>query len=227
MLIGCGESAPAPPETPAIVTPAAEPAKQTLRAPDFTIESRLSLLNGTSGGVKIGTDAKEALTVFGKPPSSWNTHDLPPSISGAFEAAGWQTKDEGFGMILNKGRLAAALYQLEKTTEERYREILDQNRRSFGEPSKFSEGKFVSYWFWQDADGKSPSDQVLLMISATQVLPGKWSITEALGLQPVMNALGMTPEQAPATQRLAEKLFAEQRKKIKPNSANSSNRGPS
>jgi hypothetical protein len=129
-------------------------------------------------------------------------------------------------MILHKGRVAASVYQLEKTTDERRQEIVDQHQRLFGDP-KAVPGKYVKYWFWLDGEGKSPSDQVLVMICATEVLPGKWSVTEAIGLQPIMNALGMTPEQAPASQRLGEKLIEEQRKKIKSNSANSANRGPS
>jgi hypothetical protein len=209
------------------VTPAAEPAKGVIRAPDFSIESKLALLNGTSGSVKIGTDAKEALTIFAKPPSSWNTHDLPPSISGPYEAAGWQTKGEGFGMILNKGRVAAALYQLESASDERCLEFVEQHRRSFGDPPKTFQSEHVRYWFWLDGEGKSPSDEVVLMICSTEVLPGQWSLTEAVGLHPIMEALGMTSEQAPATQRLADKRINELRKKIKPKTAKSPNRGPS
>jgi hypothetical protein len=226
-MVGCNEPAATAPVVSDVVTPAAESAKGPLRAPDFTVDTKLALLNGSTGGVKIGMDAKEALTVFAKPPSSWNTHDLPPSISGTFEAAGWQNKDEGFGMILNRGRVAAALHSLERTSESRLSEEVDIHEKSLREPLKVISGKFVRYWFWQDVDGKSPSDQVLLMICATEIQPGKWNVAEAIGTRPMMDALGMTPEHAAVSQRVADKLLDEQRRRRKPNSVNSSNRGAS
>ncbi len=205
-------------DTPDVHTPASEKAKQAMAPPDFSHPSRLALVR-RQGQVAVGmTYPDEALAVFAEPPGSYEKSELPPSIPAPYEARGWQRKGEGFGAILYKGRIAAAVYQLERVDEDRVQEILHTHEQAFGQPTTAVDGKFVRFWFWRP----DPSGPVL-MLCATEIQPKKLNLTLSVGTPQVMEALGMTPESAAGTKDSAERLISKQRSGLKPKTENSSN----
>jgi hypothetical protein len=221
-LAGCGSSAPpAAQETGAIVTPVTEPPKKPLDSPNFDSESRLILQRGNTG-VKVGSSYDDAVSVFAAPTGWWPRDDLPPSVTPPFDARGWQTKGEGFGSILYKGRIAAAVYELDRTNSDRLDEILEWQQRANGSAWTMLDGKYVRYWFWQSGTRENRGDQIL-MVCATEIQPRKFNVTAAIGTIPVMSALSMTPETASRDQKTAEKLFEKQKAAARSNSSNSPN----
>lgn len=222
VLAGCGEQQqPAATDVGASAVPAAATAKQPIPLPDFGQGSRLALVR-RSGSVRIGANMDVALTVFAEPPGSYEKSDLPPGIAPPYESRIWQTKNEGFGMILFKGQVAAAIYELDRTGEERLQELLGLEQDVLGQGTALP-GKFVRYWFWKAPAGV---DQ-LVMLCAAEIQPGRINVTEAIGTQALMDALAMTPEAASRNQATAEKLIEKQRSGgNKPNPSNSTNLTP-
>lgn len=234
-LLGCGEQQAQQPQAaansePVITTRAAERAKQPLPDPDFDRTSKLAVLRRT-GEVKVGMTFDDALAVFAQPQGASEKGDLPPSIGDPYQAKGWQTRDEGFGTILYKGQVAAAVYTQEHVKDDRVQDILDQHIKQLGPPKPQLEGKYanpitgayVRYWFWESDETAGDGNQIL-MICATEAKPQILNLTVAVGTAPLMEALGMTPAHATQDQPVAERLIAKQKASAKANSANSSNR---
>lgn len=204
--------------------------KKLTVTPTFETVSKLGLLRG-SGIVRVGMKQDEAFAIFAQPPNSYQKTDLPESIEAPYEANCWQSNDEGFGTILYEGKVVTATDILDKKSEERLQQNLKQYTDAFGAPQYFDEhnrptpgfldGKYVRYWFWQSGQDNTGD---LLMICATEGKPGKLSITTAVGWEPAMEALRMTPYLASRDQPKADELIAKERNANKPNSANSSNR---
>jgi hypothetical protein len=222
VAVGCGTSQPpVNQDAPSVVTPVTD-TKRALPAPNFDAESRLILQRGNAG-VRVGATYEDAVSVFAAPTGWWTRDDLPPSIGPPFDARGWQTKGEGFGTILYKGRVAAAVYELDRTSGDRLDELLGWQQTANGTAWTVLPGKFVRYWFWRSGMRSNPGDQVL-MVCATEIQAGKINVTASIGTQSVMDALSMTPETASRDQKTAEKLIEKQRGAAKANSSNSSNR---
>ncbi|HVT13072.1 MAG TPA: hypothetical protein VHE55_12480 [Fimbriimonadaceae bacterium] len=227
--------------------PAAPSALQTpplTATPTFETASRLGLIR-RSGTVRVGMNQDDAFSIFTQPPNSYEKSDLPASFdASSYEATGWQSKGEGFGMILCKGKVfkgevykdkvVVAVDELDGLTEARLAsDVVKPYIDAFGQPqyfddknelkSGFLDGRFVRYWFWQS--GSNTGD--ILMICATEVKMDKLNVTIAVGWDSAMATLRMTPASALEDQRSADRLIDRQRSANKPNGANSSNRGGS
>jgi hypothetical protein len=194
VVVGCGEPAKPPIEIKGPVTTANQPAKLPLSPPNFDSQSRLALVRRT-GEVRVGMGYEDARMIFADPPGSYEKTDLPPSVTEPYDARGWQTKNEGFGAILYHGRVAAAVYELAKASEDRVQEWVQAEQDRLGVPSSVISGKHVRYWFWQSGTRQAPGDQ-MVMICATEMPPTRLSLTAAIGTSTIMQALGMTPEAA-------------------------------
>jgi hypothetical protein len=218
-LIGCGSPSPAPDPISAQATASAP---QQIAPPDFGNLTKLGIVK-RSGTVRVGMSYEDAVTIFAEPPGSYEKSDLPPAIPPTYEARGWHNKDEGFGTILYKGRVAAAVSQLERANEDRLDEILALQRDAYGPSGKTVAGKYVRYWFWQGPDWGNQS----LMVCATEAKPKKLSITLATGTGQIMEALRMAPDAATRDQARADRLFDQQKTGSKTNSSNSPNRAGS
>lgn len=218
ILAGCGAQ-PAPPDAQnnVLATPAAVAAKSETPAPDFARTSLLGVRKST-GTVRVGDDRNEGFKVFAAPEQSYDQDDLPPSITAPYQAVGWQKQDEGFGMILYEGRIAAAVYQLNRTNSARFADILALHTTAYGEVAKTIPGRRVRYWFWEDESAGQT-----LMICASEIQPDVFNVTVAIGTNRLMQALGMEPDRAPQFQRIAEDLIDKEAAK-KTKSSNSSNR---
>lgn len=223
VLGGCGEPSPAP-EVRVPATAANKPAKEPLEPPLFDANARLALERRT-GAVRVGETYGDALAVFAEPPGSFEKNDLPPSITEPYEARGWQNQTEGFGTILYRNRVAAAVYQAQDVTEDRLQDLIQVQQDHFRQPMQFLGGKSVRYWFWWTGLGSAAADQIL-MIEATELHPGKLNLTAAIGTAPIMQALGMTPDSADRDRANAE-LMIDKIRATKPNTPSSANRtGP-
>jgi hypothetical protein len=171
----------------------------------------------------------DALLASGKPAAVPENKSLAlpgkvaQTLGQGYQVTGWQSGDEGFGMILYRDQVVAGITEFESLTEARVSEIVKQYQEAFGQPLRPSAGapvKYVQYWFWYSGDPKSPSTQIL-MLCATEVKAEKYSLTIGVGTMPVMDVLGMTIETGSRDQKKADSLIEKQRG----NSANSSNRG--
>src|SRR5579871_2715623 len=120
LLVGCGDAGTAADKTAAASVTANQASASEIAPPDFSHESGLGMVRAAhSKALLIGMQADDALGVFTGPPGAYSRSDLPPAIpSGVYDAQGWQTKDEGFGMILYKGRVGLALYEQDRTSQD-------------------------------------------------------------------------------------------------------------
>ena len=229
VALGCGDQQAAPTQEPPVIsaTRAAQPPKQQpLSDPTFGPEARLGLARISGRLTKVGMTLDDALSNFGQPPGTYEKSELPPSLGEPgrpYEAWGWQTKGEGFGAILFKGRVAAAIYQHERLIATQLDELLRLHEDTFGQPAKTAIGKYVRYWFWFSGGTVDKPEQIL-MICGTEVGGRKFNVTAAIGIQPVMDALGMTADAASRDQVKADSLIEKQRSGGRANSANSTNR---
>ncbi len=219
--IGCGEQQPANPGASAAGSPVSVPVSKQPLLPDFDQTSKLALVKhaGPSGSVTVGMNLEDALAVYAEPKDSSEKWDLPEGIAAPFTARGWQTRDEGFGMILYKGQVAAAVYQVEGTSQDRLNEIFQLQKDAYGEGT-FMPGGYAKYWFWQSP--QASADQVL-MVCAVETQPGKYNVTAAIGTASVMHAIHMSPAAASNDLQKADKIVAAKKAQAAPNHANSSN----
>ncbi|HWA82352.1 MAG TPA: hypothetical protein VG820_02890 [Fimbriimonadaceae bacterium] len=214
-------------------TQAAPPPTKLTAVPTFETTSKLGLIR-RSGTVRVGMNQEDAFAIFKQSPNSYEKSDLPAAFDSPYEANGWQSKDEGFGMILYKDRVVVAVDELDGLSEGHLAsDVVKPYTDAFGPPQYFGDknevkagyldGKYVRYWFWQAGDNSGD----ILMICATEVNTGKLNVAVAVGWNPAMETLRMTPNLAIDDQRGAERLIDRQRRANKPNTPNSSNRGGS
>lgn len=196
VLAGCAAPKVATQSPEAYITPAAKPAKSGLAEPNFTLTSRLAVLKAP-GKVQVGDERAAALRVFAPPTGSYEHDDLPPSIPEPYSARGWQTDDEGIGLILFEGKVAAVVHEMYRAPEDRCNEIVEAHRAEFGAPSSEVANGNVRYLFWDDNQAAQR-----LMLCTFEQSPKKFNLTVALGTNRLMDALGMAPDYATGEQRL-------------------------
>lgn len=220
-IVGCSSDAPTPtePNGPAtILTAAMEPPKRPLPLPDFQHTSNLGVLKGADT-LKVGMSVSDALAIFAEPRGSYEKNDRPPSIPEPYEIRGWQASDQSFGLIAYQGRVVAAMHQMEAVTLDRLEELAQRYRSEYGPAKLFIPGDFARYWIWDNQEPGRSADHILL-ISANQVQPNRFFVTEAIGWQPIMQALGMIPETAARDARIANKMAEDRARAPKPANQN-------
>lgn len=216
-LAGCSSDAPTPTEPSGpttILTAAMEPPKQPLPLPDFQHTSNLGILKGQDT-LKVGMSVEDALAIFAEPRGSYEKSERPPAIPEPYEIRGWQASDQGFGLVAYQGRVVAAMHQMEGVTPDRLEELAQRYRSEYGPAKVFIPGDFARYWIWDNQEPGRPADHILL-VSASQTHPNRFFVTEAIGWQPIMQALGMIPETAARDARIANKMAEDRAKSQKP-----------
>ena len=138
---------------------------------------------------------------------------LPPKFEPPYSARTWEEDHIhiGFGEILYNGGLAAAVYQEDKGNQDRVDELVRDHQDQVGRLTpKYLRGKHVSYWFW-DKEGQR------LMICAYSTGRDVIKITVAIGDDVVMDALGMSPDQAQKDQIKVDMSLLKQPTSTTPN----------
>ena len=181
LLAGCGVAPPAGgAKAPAVMTPDLD-TRSSLRLP------KLGRTLAIGEGINAATDLFPPLR------GAYTFNDLPSGFGEGFEARGWETRLEGFGIIAYSGRIALAMRQLFEVEKERADDLqrslerLNQSARREIVP-----GPNLEYRFWLDGNN------ILMLLRRTNK-PGFFAVTIALGERQVMAALKMTPEAARAT----------------------------
>jgi hypothetical protein len=138
--------------------------------------------------------------VFGKPKTSFEFTDLPPGFQSPYSVKGWETAKEGVGVILYGDKVVAIMRQLTRADKDLLQEIVDtiSKENSRIKPSTI-QGSNVSYTFWEESSQR-------LMICALQTKRDGLHITEALGDNNVMDALGMNKRQSKMDQPKVDAL---------------------
>ena len=165
-------------------TPPVEP-------PDQNAKTDLRLVRD-GVGFGLGESIDEMYQVFGNPKTSFEFSDLPPGFGPPYSAKGWETAREGVGAILYDNKVVAVMRQLTRATNEQLSQLVDTTRQeNLPAQPQVIQGARVVYYFWD----KSPQR---IMISGLNTRNDAWHITEALGDDKVMDAIGASPTKAAA-----------------------------
>ena len=189
VLVGCQGSE----VTTAQISPtptlkvASVPAPRTKEPTDIALAVR----RGTP--ITVWASPEASLRKFQDPKQvGFEYNTLPPKFEPPYSARTWEEDHAhiGFGEILYDGGLAAAVYQEDRGNQDRVDELVRDHQDLVGRlrPTTL-QGKRVSYWFWDKDDQR-------LMICAFSTGPNVIKITVAIGDDVVMDALGMSADQA-------------------------------
>jgi hypothetical protein len=176
--------------TAAAEEPKAEaPAVPAVPAPARVEPTDVGLVR-QGGIVRVGDTWQTAREVFPQPSTAFEFDDLPERFRQTYKARGWETAKEGFGVITYQGRIVSAMHQTERATQDQLKAVLDTYRERLGPaPPTEVEGRQVRYYFFE-REGQR------LMVSAFQGDGDGIRLTEAMGVDEVLNALGINPETA-------------------------------
>ncbi len=210
VLAGCQGGAALAPEasSPPVVKEASVSAPITREATDIALVVR------PGNPITVWSSADAAFRKFQDPKQVGFEYDnLPPKFQPPYSARTWEEDHihMGFGEILYNGGLAAAIYQEDKGNQDRVDRLVRDHQDQMGSrltPTTLK-GKRVSYWFWEKDDQR-------LMICAYATDRDVIKITVAIGDNVVMDALGMSPDQARKDQIKVDMSLLKQKVLIQP-----------
>jgi hypothetical protein len=189
IVVGCQgtETANTQPTSVAPIKAASVPSPRTKEPTDIA----MSVRRGTP--ITVWSSPDSAFRKFQDPKQvGFEYNILPPKFEPPYSARTWEEDHAhiGFGEILYDGGLAAAVYQEDRANQDRLDELVRDHQDLVGRlvPTTL-QGKKVSYWFWDKDDQR-------LMICAFATGPNVIKVTVAIGDDVVMDAMGMSPDQA-------------------------------
>jgi hypothetical protein len=145
------------------------------------------------GSVSVGMPPEAAFKAFADLRSGgFENEDLPPGFKDPYQARSWEDGQHGFGLILFNGLVVAAMHQEEKVTlDELFSIVKDyKSRLAAAELTpRLISGAKVNYWFWDYGDQR-------LMICGFRSSPSQVQLTECMGEDVVLDALGISYERA-------------------------------
>ena len=173
---------------------------EAVGSPKSLTKTDLAIFRDT-GRLHVGDTWETAVELFRPPKNSYEFNDLPPHFQPpAYKAKGWDSRKEGFGVILHEGRIAFAMYQIAKGDIDQFNELIAFHQRQVGRlVMERLDGKHVQYCFWADENQR-------LMIMGLES-KGSMKITIALGDDVVLKALGISPEDAKRDLKRVDDLF--------------------
>ena len=192
VLAGCQTAEPVAQQPIPIVVPRKVAA---VGRPRSTTPTKIALVVRRGLPITVGFGApNKAFDPFRDPKifvSEFN--DLPARFEYPYTARTWEAGKMGLGEILYDGDLVGAVYHQDQAKQERIDEIVAAHKDQLDgrRPDRLITSRRVTYWFWQ-------IDTQRLMICAYQKDQKGIELTVAMGDEVVMDALGMSPEQAAA-----------------------------
>jgi hypothetical protein len=100
---------------------------------------------------------------------------------------------EGFGIITSDGKVVAAMYQLDRTNQDTFEELLKEQQDGMGAAKpELENGRSLHFWFWRDAKASQT-----LMVCELATSAGL-NMTIAMGDDGVLQKLNISPESARA-----------------------------
>ncbi len=175
----------------------------------LNLTSRFQVLN-LSNKLYLADDVDRATEVFGPPPKAYDVTDLPPGWKDeGYKAAGWETSVrsgrteaslEGFGVILQKDRVALAMLTVAHADANMFGRIITEYQEELRLKPVSAADKKSRYRFWT-------IDDQSLMVSATTTSTGDL-ITVALGAKPLMDGLRMNVDRAKEDIKDSDRILA-------------------
>lgn len=155
------------------------------RIEDYTTLSTLSLANGKRA-LKLGETPEKALTLFPRPSRGFPIEESIPGFPEALKARGWETNQEGFGVIYRDDQVLLAMHQFEGLEVEQFAELLVEVQAATP-GAEYSKAAKDQTDIWWSTDGRD-----VLMISRTPNKKKRYQVTVTLGNKLLVDALGMT-----------------------------------
>lgn len=157
--------------------------------PKFTKQSELGLINGWKV-LNVGEKEKVAEDFFERPDRASALRDLPPGLEGSYRSQGWQSANEGFGLLLYDNRVALSMRYFEHADNDLLADLLKRYQRRFPKLAPLQQNaRKVRYWFLE-------SGEYRLMLCAVETPSGDLTVTASVGDSRVMEYLGMDPKSA-------------------------------
>jgi hypothetical protein len=209
-LIGCGSNGP----VTTTDTKASEDAfvatgtVQSDRTPNLLDRTRIGLIR-QGEKLRVGLDQETALSIFPEPKRSFSMTEIPPGFGEGYRSRGWETNNEGLGVLFLNDRVAAAMYQLEDTDEARAEEISELYARDLaGLEGETISGAHVKYRFWNDNSHR-------LVLNTVKGLKGRVTIMVAMGDASVLDRLRLNERYAREDLARAEREFTRKQNNAK------------
>lgn len=140
--------------------------------------------------VRVGDMVDDVFRALPVPKDGFATREDAPIVGDGISSRGWESPEESFGVISKDGRVVLAVDTYEKIDEERYAELRELYlTRYAAEIGGQISSERVNYWF--ASDGKQR-----LMLCTVLDARERRSLTVAIGVPEVMDALFMSPDDA-------------------------------
>ncbi len=196
-LSGCGSP------QPVAKTPAAPPIRFAgkVTPPESLAPTDLALFSET-GRLRVGDSLDEATRVFPSPHGMVGPKELPPGFGQEFRARGFESREEGLGLILMDNRVALALRRLENRAFPEVQDLVAEFKVSFGEAQESVAGARIEYRFWEIED-----QRLMLCTAPDKNDPTRFDITMAVGPINLMDALRMSYPAAREDRAVAERTL--------------------
>lgn len=186
----------------AAIDPGASLAVPEFETPDAGAFQRVTLRHG-SREVRLGGDPGEVERAFDPPSRTFPIGELPFE-EGELTVTGWQSANEGLGIISREGRVVLVLHTFERASERLADDLIDQYGALSRNLHTEIQGDNVRYWFWQD-------NRQRLMLVRHRDRRGNLHVTVALGVIELMNVLRMDPDSAQEDADRADELLSRNR----------------
>jgi hypothetical protein len=151
--------------------------------------------------VRVGELDNAARVLFPKPKGATTTNDTPPIQSENLRSEGWETDDQYFSMLTQRGKVAFAIWSKSNMSDPEFNTLVAEYERQFSPPAKGAQifGKNSTYRFWAHQTSR-------LMICSARDSKGVLTVSVAIGYHEILDALRMSPAFAERDVDLAERL---------------------
>lgn len=168
--------------------------------PMLTIAPQIVMPTG-AGGIVVGMSVDAAMAQFPKSDRAAAVSGTPLTLTDPpFNAKGWQSTSQGFGVISVDGRVGLAVRRLKVSPKNFVAAAVEAQQRAVGgePPLSISDG-VVSYYFWERENQR-------VMINAVQLPDKNYSVTWAIGDISLMDHLRMNVKDAQTDIEEARKI---------------------
>lgn len=155
------------------------------RIEDYSTLSTLSLANGKRA-LRLGETPEKALTLFPRPSRGFPIEETVPGFPEALKARGWESNQEGFGVIYRDDQVLLAMHQFEGLDVEQFAELLVEVQAATP-GAEYSKAQKDQSEIWWSTDGRD-----VLMLTRTPNKKKKYQVTVTLGNRLLVDSLGMT-----------------------------------
>ncbi len=171
-----------------------------VEVPSSLAPTDLALMS-ENGRLRVGDSLEEAGRTF-PPPDAFGLKELPPGFGTGFRARGYETREEGLGLILVDNRVAIAVRREENVNADKIEEVVKAFVRQFGEPDESVSGARIEYRFWNKED-----QRLMLCTAPDREDPTHYDVTMAVGVMTLMDALRMSYPMAREDRAMAERAL--------------------